>query len=148
MNIEEKGRVKLQRLLMEIPNKSVKEYSDWFTVDGIDEDTYCISEYRHWEELCWLDGGFPLTLDTVKEMVTDRCDLPADYDVNTYRLFQGIPARVLEDKDEIDLGGRETASRKRDLRLRRLGGMAVIRIRLHRRRYVTGLAVSIACQAV
>ena len=154
---------------MEISNKSVREYSDWFTVDGIDEDTYCISEYRHWEEthcyllkgnersllidtglgirniyeavmkltdqpvtaaathihwdhiggheyfpdfcahreeLCWLDGGFPLTLDTVKEMVTDRCDLPADYDVNTYRLFQGIPARVLEDKDEIDLGGR------------------------------------------
>lgn len=22
----------------------------WFTIDQIDEDTYIISEYRHWEE--------------------------------------------------------------------------------------------------
>lgn len=27
----------------------------WFTVDRIDEDTYIISEYRHWEEThCYL----------------------------------------------------------------------------------------------
>ncbi len=24
--------------------------SDWFTIDHIDNDTYIISEYRHWEE--------------------------------------------------------------------------------------------------
>ena len=23
---------------------------DWFTVEKIDEDTYAISEYQHWEE--------------------------------------------------------------------------------------------------
>lgn len=142
---------------------------DWFTVEEIDGDTYCISEYRHWEEthcyllkgsersllvdtglgicniyeevmkltkqpvtavathihwdhigghayfpdfcahreeLGWLDGRFPLAPDAVKGMVINRCDLPEGYDVNTYRLFQGIPARVLEDKDKIDLGGR------------------------------------------
>ena len=27
----------------------------WFTIDQIDEDTYIISEYRHWEEThCYL----------------------------------------------------------------------------------------------
>ena len=28
---------------------------DWFTIDKIDEQTYIISEYRHWEEThCYL----------------------------------------------------------------------------------------------
>lgn len=32
--------------------------SDWFTIDQIDTDTYCISEYRHWEEThCYLLCG-------------------------------------------------------------------------------------------
>ena len=30
----------------------------WFTTDRIDRDTYCISEYRHWEEThCYLLAG-------------------------------------------------------------------------------------------
>lgn len=144
-------------------------HSDWFTIDQIDNDTYIISEYRHWEEthcyllngasrsllidtglgicniehevnnltdnpvtavathihwdhigghryfpdfyahaeeLDWLSGGFPLTLETIKDMVIDRCDLPKGYDVNTYQLFQGVPSKVLTDGDEIDIGGR------------------------------------------
>ena len=115
----------------------------WFTIDQIDEDTYIISEYRHWEEthcyllngssrsllidtglgicniydevmkltnkpitavathihwdhigghkyfpdfyahaeeLSWLNGEFPLTIETIREMVADRCDLPDGYD--------------------------------------------------------------------
>ena len=143
---------------------------DWFTTERVAEDTYIISEYRHWEEthcylLCgsdrsllidtglgicnirdevrrltdkpvvavathihwdhigghkyfpefyahgeelnWLNGEFPLSIDTIKSMVVDRCDLPAGYDVGTYEFFQGTPARVLQDGDEIDLGGRK-----------------------------------------
>lgn len=31
---------------------------DWFTIDKIDDDTYIISEYRHWEEThCYLLNG-------------------------------------------------------------------------------------------
>ena len=143
--------------------------NDWFTIDKIDEDTYIISEYRHWEEthcylqngtersllidtglgicniydevikltdkpvtaaathihwdhigghkyfpdfyaheneLDWLSGGFPLPLETIKTYVTDRCELPEGYDVNTYEFFQGTPSRVLRDNDIIDIGGR------------------------------------------
>ena len=30
----------------------------WFTLDQIDSQTYCISEYRHWEEThCYLLNG-------------------------------------------------------------------------------------------
>lgn len=142
---------------------------DWFTIDKIDEHTYGISEYRHWEEthcyllkgktrsllidtglgicniseviekltdkpvtavathihwdhigghkyypdfyaheaeLTWLNGGFPQPLEAIKEFVTDRCDLPDGYDVNTYELFQGIPTSVLHGGECIDLGER------------------------------------------
>lgn len=142
---------------------------DWFTIDKIDEHTYVISEYRHWEEthcyllngkarsllidtglgICniseviekltdkpvtavathihwdhigghkyypdfyaheaemdWLNGGFPQPLEAIKEYVTDRCDLPDGYDVNTYEFFQGMPTRVLHGGERIDLGER------------------------------------------
>ena len=142
---------------------------DWFTVDQVDESTYIISEYRHWEEthcylligserallidtglgvcniyeqvrrltnkpvaavathihwdhigghkyfpefyaheaeLDWLNGKFPLTLQAVKNMVTDRCELPEDFCFDGYAIFQGSPSCVLDDGDTIDLGGR------------------------------------------
>lgn len=143
--------------------------SGWFTIDKIDENTFIISEYRHWEEthcyllngteksllidtglgICniydevvkltdkpviaiathihwdhigghryfpefyahgdevgWLNGEFPISAESVRNMVTDRCDLPKDFDVNNYTIFQGVPERILKDRDIIDFGGR------------------------------------------
>ena len=143
--------------------------NDWFTIDEIDEDTYVISEYRHWEEthcyllngtkrsllidtglgicnisevvsgltdkpviavathihwdhigghkyypdfyaheaeLDWLNGGFPQSLETIREYVVDRCELPADFHINEYAFFQGKPTKVLHGSEHIDLGGR------------------------------------------
>ena len=142
---------------------------DWFTIDQVDESTYIISEYRHWEEthcylligsdrallidtglgicniceqvrkltdkpvtavathihwdhigghkyfpdfyahkaeLDWLNGKFPLPVQAVKKMLTDRCELPEDFDIGKYEIFQGKPSRVLKDGDTIDLGER------------------------------------------
>lgn len=142
---------------------------DWFTIDQVDESTYIISEYHHWEEthcylligserallidtglgvcniyeqvrrltdkpvtavathihwdhigghkyfpefyaheaeLDWLNGKFPLPLQAVKNMVADRCELPEDFCINGYAIFQGKPGRLLDDGDTIDLGGR------------------------------------------
>lgn len=62
--------------------------------------------YAHGAELNWLQGGFPLSIETVRAMVLDRCDPPEEFDISTYRLFQGTPDRLLEDGDWIDLGGR------------------------------------------
>ena len=42
----------------------------------------------------------------IKEYVTERCDLPDGYDVSTYELFQGTPAKVLHGGESIDIGGR------------------------------------------
>ena len=142
---------------------------DWFTIDKVDENTYIISEYQHWEEthcylligsdrallidtglgicniseqvrkltdkpvtavathihwdhigghkyfpdfyaheaeLDWLNGRFPLPIQAVKNMLTDRCDLPEDFQIDNYTIFQGKPNRLLNDGDCINLGGR------------------------------------------
>ncbi len=62
--------------------------------------------YAHEEELDWLSGKFPLSMETVRDMVADRCELPEGYDVGSYELFQGRPSGFLHDGDRIDLGGR------------------------------------------
>lgn len=142
---------------------------DWFTIDKIDEETYIISEYGHWEEthcyllngmersllidtglgisniyeevarlmdkpvtaaathihwdhigghkyfqnfyvhaaeLDWLNGEFPLPLEAVKAMVSDRCSLPEGFHIEDYTIFQGTPAKQLKDHDNINIGGR------------------------------------------
>lgn len=143
---------------------------NWFTIDKIDETTFIISEYRHWEEthcyllmgsercllidtglgicniydevrkltdkhvtavathihwdhigghkyfpdfyahkeeLSWLRGNFPLSAETVREMVVDRCELPEGYDVSKYEMFQGNPTVVLNRGEIIDIGNRK-----------------------------------------
>ena len=143
--------------------------NDWFTIDQIDEKTYIISEYKHWEEthcylligskkallidtglgicniyeqvkkltnkpvtavathihwdhigghkffptfyahkneLDWLTDTFPLSEAAVHKMLEERCELPAEFDVNYYKIFQGKPTNLLEDGDIIDLGQR------------------------------------------
>lgn len=143
--------------------------NDWFTIDKIDENTYIISEYRHWEEthcyllngtersllidtglgicdiskivseltdrpvtaiathihwdhigghkyypdfyvheaeLDWLNGCFPQPLETIKEYVVDRCELPDDFHIDEYEFFQGKPKKVLHGGERINLGGR------------------------------------------
>lgn len=62
--------------------------------------------YAHEAERSWLNGAFPLPVGAVKSMAMDRCDPPEGYDVETYKLFQGTPTKLLEDGDTIDLGGR------------------------------------------
>jgi len=74
--------------------------------DHIGGHKYYPDFYAHSAELNWLSGEFPLTMDTIREMVVDRCDLPDGYDVNNYEFFQGTPTRVLHDGDIIDIGDR------------------------------------------
>lgn len=144
--------------------------SDWFTINEIDDKTYSISEYLHWEEthcyllsgskrsllidtglgianihdvvskltdkpvtaiathvhwdhigglshfsdfyahsaeLDWLTGKFPLPIGAVQKMVVDHCNTPDGFDINSYKIFQGIPTKLLADHDVIDIGERQ-----------------------------------------
>lgn len=89
--------------LTDKPVAAVATHIHW---DHIGGHRYFSEFYAHGEELSWLNGEFPLPIETVRNMVVDRCDLPDGYDVSGYELFQGVPARVLKDHDKIEIGGR------------------------------------------
>ena len=89
--------------LTDQPVTAVAMHIHW---DHIGGHKYFPDFYAHEEELGWLSGGFPLSMETVKGMVVDRCELPEGYDVGSYEMFQGRPSVVLHGGEEIDIGGR------------------------------------------
>ncbi|MHB7981709.1 MBL fold metallo-hydrolase [Clostridium sporogenes] len=89
--------------LTDKPVTAVATYIHW---DHIGGHKFFPDFYAHEDELNWLNGEFPLTLEQIKDMVVDRCDLPEGYNVDNYRFFQGTPTMVLKDNDIIDIGGR------------------------------------------
>lgn len=64
-------------------------------------DTIC----AHSAELDWLNDGFPLPVGAVRRMLSEG-DLPEDFKLDEYDVFQGVPSRILADGDKIELGGR------------------------------------------
>ena len=62
----------------------------------------------HEAELNWISVQFPLSPDMVKRSLTLKpCAFPASFHPENYRLFQGIPSRILHDGDTVDFGGRQ-----------------------------------------
>ena len=100
------GICNISEEVKKLTDKTVTAVATHIHWDHIGGHEYYPDFYAHEAELNWLNGEFPLTMDTIRGMVIDRCDLPKGYDVNTYKFFQGIPTRVLHDGDTIDLGGR------------------------------------------
>lgn len=89
--------------LTDKPVTAVATHIHW---DHIGGHKYFSDFYAHVEELNWLSGEFPLTMEQIRGMVVDHCDLPEGYDVDNYEFFQGTPTRVLKDNDVINIGGR------------------------------------------
>lgn len=89
--------------LTDKPVTAVATHIHWDHVGG---HKFFPDFYAHKDELNWLNGEFPLTLEQIKDMVVNRCDLPEGYNVDNYKFFQGTPTIVLKDNDIIDLGGR------------------------------------------
>jgi len=46
-------------------------------------------------------------METIKEMVVDRCDLPDGFNIDDYVVFQGTPTSLLTDHDIIGIGDRK-----------------------------------------
>lgn len=62
----------------------------------------------HEEEKEWISGKFPIPLSVVRKNLTCKpFAFPKDFRLENYRIFQGQPARLLQDGDIIDCGGRE-----------------------------------------
>ncbi len=73
--------------------------------DHIGGHRYFPTFFAHSAELDWLSGKFPLPVAAVRKMLSEG-ELPEDFKLDGYSLFQGVPSRILEDGDTIELGGR------------------------------------------
>lgn len=100
------GICNISEVIKKLTDKPVTAVAIHIHWDHIGGHKYYPDFYAHEIEIDWLNGGFPQPLEAIKEYVTDRCDLPDGYDVNTYEFFQGIPTRVLHGGECIDLGER------------------------------------------
>jgi len=89
--------------LTDNPVTAVATHVHW---DHIGGHKYFSDFYAHREETKWLSGEFPLSVEMIRRMVIDHCDLPENYDIDTYTVFQGTPTRILKDGDIMDIGGR------------------------------------------
>ncbi len=97
----------ISELVRGITNKPVTAVATHVHWDHIGGHKYYASDfYAHAAELDWVNGKFPLSLETVRGMVLDRCDAPEDFKIEEYELFRGSPSRVLHGGEQIDIGGR------------------------------------------
>lgn len=90
--------------LTDRPIIAVATHVHW---DHIGGHKYFPNFYVHADEANWLNGAFPLPLDLIRSYVTADCDLPLEFNIDDYDIFQGHPAKVLRGSEIIDIGGRK-----------------------------------------
>lgn len=100
------GICNISEIVAELTDKPVTAVATHIHWDHIGGHKYYPDFYAHAAELAWLDGGFPQPVEQIRKYVSDRCDLPKDFDLNSYEFFQGKPARILYGDEVIDLGER------------------------------------------
>lgn len=103
------GICNISEVISELTDKPVTAIATHIHWDHIGGHKYYPDFYAHEAELDWLNGGFPQPLETIKEYVVDRCELPTDFQINEYKFFQGKPTKILHGSEHIDLGGRMVA---------------------------------------
>lgn len=89
-----------------LTNKPVTAIATHIHWDHIGGHKYFPDFYAHRAELSWLSGKFPLSIQIIRDML-ERCNLPDDYDISEYTIFQGVPTKILEGGEIIDLGNRK-----------------------------------------
>jgi len=90
-----------------LTDKPVTAVATHVHYDHIGGHKYFKDFYVHEAETEWINDGFPLTIEQVRNfLIEEPCDFPKNFNVNDYNLFKGVPARVLKDNDTIELGDR------------------------------------------
>ena len=91
--------------LTKLPVMVVTTHVHW---DHIGGHKYFDNIAVHEAEREWLSVKFPIPIQVVRQnLIKLPCDFPTGFDINEYRLFQGVPQRILRDGDLLNLGGRE-----------------------------------------
>jgi glyoxylase-like metal-dependent hydrolase (beta-lactamase superfamily II) len=74
--------------LTDKPVIAVATHIHWNHIGG---HRYFPDFYAHEDEINWLQGEFPLTIEQIKDFVVEDCDLPEGFNIDNYTFFQGTP---------------------------------------------------------
>ena len=101
------GVANILEQVKKLTDKPITAVSTHVHYDHIGGHRYFSDFYVHEAEIEWINGGFPLTTEQVRNfLIEEPCDFPQDFNIDDYYLFEGVPSRVLHDDDTIELGGR------------------------------------------
>ena len=81
------GICKIAEEVRKLTNKPIIAVATHFQWDHVGGHKYYLDVYIHEAELNWLNGGFPLSIETIRKMILDRGVLPEGFDINAYELF-------------------------------------------------------------
>ena len=76
--------------VLKLTDKPITAAATHIHWDHIGGHKYFPDFYVHADELKWLNGKFPLSIETIGEMVVDRCDLPEGFCVNDYEKLLSV----------------------------------------------------------
>lgn len=92
------------RALTQLPITVVTTHVHW---DHIGGHKYFDNIAVHELEKDWISTAFPIPLQTVKRNVICKpCDFPQDFNIDNYKVYQGVPQKILHNGELIDIGGR------------------------------------------
>lgn len=90
--------------LTDLPVEVVTTHVHW---DHIGGHKYFKNIAVYEAEKEWLNSKFPIPRNVVIEnLLKELCEFPENFSIEEYKIYQGIPSRVLYDNDVIDLGNR------------------------------------------
>lgn len=90
--------------LTTLPVMAVTTHVHWDHIGGL---KYFDNIAVHEAEREWLSVQFPIPLSVVKSnLMREPCRFPHGFSIDDYKVFQGVPQRILHDGDCLDLGDR------------------------------------------
>lgn len=90
--------------LTALPIMAITTHVHW---DHIGGHKYFDNIAVHETEKDWLSIQFPVPLQVVKRnLMCKPCDFPANFNLDNYQIYQGVPQKTLNDGDRINLGNR------------------------------------------
>lgn len=91
--------------LTSLPVMVITTHVHW---DHIGGHKYFDNIAVHGAEKDWLSTKFPIPLQAVKKnLICKPCDLPEDFSIDEYKIFNGTPKKILWDGSCMDLGNRK-----------------------------------------
>ncbi|NFP91190.1 MBL fold metallo-hydrolase [Clostridium sporogenes] len=101
------GVENIKKIVDQLTNKPVIVIATHIHYDHIGGHGYFKDFYVHKDEVEWINGKFPLSLDYVKKLLVEEpCDFSANFNINQYEIFKGRPTKIIKDNDVIELGNR------------------------------------------